>query len=133
VTVSKKQFVLTYCAARIGYAVGLIVAPTRVARPWLGDMSRASSQIATRGLGMRELALCTGALATSASGAPARWWLAACAASDSVDLASTLLADDRDLPSHAKVGTVVAAASFGAVAAALALRERSGEQLLADH
>ncbi|MBV8955299.1 MAG: hypothetical protein JO153_10630 [Solirubrobacterales bacterium] len=127
---SRKQFVLTYCAARIGYAVGLIVAPTRVARPWLGDMSRASSQIATRGLGVRELALCVGALAASASEAPARWWLAACAASDSVDLASTLLADDRDLPSHAKVGTVLAAGSFGAVAAALALAERSGARPL---
>lgn len=131
-TVSKKQFVLTYCAARIGYAAGLSVAPTRVARPWLGDMSRASSQIATRGLGIRELALCTGALAATLSGAPARWWLAACAASYSVDLASTLLADERALPSHAKVGTVLAAGSFGAVAAALVLGERSGKRPLAD-
>jgi hypothetical protein len=117
------RLVAGYCALRIAYAVALLVAPERTARPWLGEASgRAGTSIAVRGLGVRDLALAGGALAAACSGGSARPWLAACAASDAVDLTATLVADGDQLPSRAKPGTVAAAGSFGAAAAALAVR-----------
>src|ERR671911_134746 len=71
----------------------------------------------------RYLVLSAGALAAAASGGSARPWLAACAISDAVDLAATLIADGDQLPPKAKPGTVAAAGVFGAAAAALAARE----------
>jgi hypothetical protein len=119
-----KTLVTTYAAARILYALGLLGAPGRVARPWLGgDAGRPAAEVALRGLGMRDLALAAGALTSAAAGEPARWWLAACAAGDAADLASTLAADGDRLPRRAKAGTVAAAGGFGAIAAALALWE----------
>ena len=52
-----KRLVIGYSTLRALYAVGLLVAPARVAKPWLGDVSRASASIPTRGLGARELML----------------------------------------------------------------------------
>ena len=113
-----------YSGLRIAYAVALLVAPERTARPWLGDVSgEAGTTIAVRGLGVRDLAVSAGALASAASGRSARAWLAACAASDAVDLVATLLADGERLPSKSKPGTVAAAGVFGAAAAALAATE----------
>jgi hypothetical protein len=119
-----KRAVIGYASLRIAYALGLLAAPGRVARPWLGSAAAApGGTIAVRGLGGRDLLLAAGALAAAASGTSARAWLAACAASDAVDVAATLLADGAGLPSRAKPGTAVAAGAFGAAGAALALRE----------
>jgi len=116
--------VIAYAALRILYALGLLTAPGRVARPWLGaDAGRPASEVALRGLGMRDLALATGALVAAARGESARWWLAACAAGDAADLAATLRADVERLPRNAKPGTLAAAGGFGAAAAALAIWE----------
>ncbi len=52
-----KRLVIGYSALRAVYAVGLLVAPGRFARPWLGDVHNASASIPTRGLGARELTL----------------------------------------------------------------------------
>ena len=118
------MLVAGYASLRIAYAVGLLAAPGRVARPWLGESAgRAASSVALRGLGARDLVLSAGALAAAASRGSARPWLAACAVSDAVDLAATLIADPDQLPPNAKPGTVAAAGVFGVAAAALAARE----------
>jgi hypothetical protein len=119
--VSRRNLIVGYAALRIAYAVGLIAAPGRTARPWVGPgADRPAAVIGLRGLGARDLALAGGALAAALSNAPARPWLAACAASDAVDLSATLIADGDALPPRAKPGTVVAAGAFGAAGAALA-------------
>jgi hypothetical protein len=104
--------------------VALLAAPERTARPWLGEVAEeAGTTIAVRGLGARDLVLSIGALASAASGRSSRAWLAACAASDAVDVLATIVADSERLPAKAKPGTVVAAGIFGAAAAALAASE----------
>lgn len=119
------MLVIGYSSLRIAYAVALLAAPGPIARPWLGESSdRAGTTIAVRGLGGRDLVLSAGALAAAASGASPRPWLAACAVSDAVDLTATLIADGDELPSRSKLGTLAAAGVFGAMAAALAVRER---------
>ena len=119
-----RRLVIGYAALRIVYAVALLIAPERTARPWLGDVAEeAGTTIAARGLGARDLVISSGVLASAASGRSARAWLAACAASDAVDLLATLVADGDRLPAKAKPGTVAAAGVFGAAAAALAVRE----------
>jgi len=121
---TRPKIVIAYSALRIAYALGLLAAPAKVARPWLGDdADRPAAEVALRGLGMRDLALATGALTAAATGAPTRWWLAACAAGDAADLTATLGADGERLPRRAKPGTVAAAGVFGAAAAALAVWE----------
>jgi hypothetical protein len=118
---NRKHLIAGYAALRIGYAIALIAAPGRTARPWVGpDAERPAATIGMRGLGARDLALAAGALAATLSGSPERPWLAACAASDAVDLAATLVVDGDALPPRAKVGTVAAAGGFGAAGAALA-------------
>jgi hypothetical protein len=121
---TRRRIVIAYAGLRIAYALGLVGAPGRVAGPWLGaDASRPAAEVALRGLGMRDLALATGALVAAASDEPARWWLAACAAGDAADLAATLSADGQRLPRRAKPGTIGAAGGFGVAAAALVLWE----------
>lgn len=47
-----------FAAARLAFGAGLMVAPTRVARGWLGaDADREPVKIAIRGLGARDVAL----------------------------------------------------------------------------
>jgi hypothetical protein len=118
-----KQIVAGYSALRIAYAIALLVAPGRTARPWLGAApATPGGEVAVRGLGARDLAISAGALAAATRGGQTRWWLAACAASDGVDVAATLAADSEGLPPRAKLGTALAAGAFGAAAAALATR-----------
>jgi hypothetical protein len=117
------QLVTGYSALRIAYAVALLAAPGRTARPWLGAApATPGGEVAVRGLGARDLAISAGALAAATRGGQPRWWLAACAASDGVDVVATLAADGEGLPTRAKLGTAIAAGVFGAAAAALAAR-----------
>ncbi len=121
---TRRRIVVAYSALRIAYALGLLGAPGRVGRPWLGaDAGRPAAQVALRGLAMRDLALACGALAAAAAGGPTRRWLAACAAGDAADLAATLSADGERLPRRAKHGTLAAAGGFGVAAGALAVWE----------
>ncbi len=124
VTSADRQLVIGYCVLRGVYALGLIAAPARVARPWLGNVRRASAVIPTRGVGARELALSAGAIGAVVSGAPAHPWLAACALADGADIAATLASKRGELPPRSKVGTVLAAGTFGSAALALAARVR---------
>jgi hypothetical protein len=55
---SRRSLIAGYAVLRIGYAVALIAAPGRTARPWVGsDAERPAAAIGLRGLGVRELAL----------------------------------------------------------------------------
>jgi len=113
-----------FAALRVGYAVGLLAVPGRLARPWVGPAADSpGGAVALRGLGGRDLVLSVGVAACAWSGRDARPWLAACAASDAVDLTATLLAPGSSLPSKAKPGAVALAGGFGALGAALATRD----------
>src|SRR4051812_50104266 len=82
---------VTVLALRVAYGAGLIVAPARLAKRWLGPASEhAPTQIPLRALGAREILLHAGGLAAALRGAPVRPWLAASAAGDLTDIASTL-------------------------------------------
>ena len=63
-------------ALRVAYGAGLIAAPTRLGRRWLGPASAtAPTQIPLQGLGMREIVLHTGAIWAALRGAPlGRGW-----------------------------------------------------------
>jgi hypothetical protein len=117
------RLVTGYGALRIAYAVALLAAPGRTARPWLGDAAeRAGTTVSIRGLGIRDLVLSAGAVTAALGEGSARPWLAACALSDAGDLAATLVADGSELPARSKPGTIMAAGSFGVAAALLAAR-----------
>jgi hypothetical protein len=123
--ISARQITLGYGALRVLYAVGLMVAPARVAKPWLGDAAGSAGSVAVRGLGARDLVLSLGAMATARTGQDMRPWLAALAVSDAADLTGTLLAPGSKLPDKAKPGTVAAAGTFGLIGAVLATRKDS--------
>jgi hypothetical protein len=105
-------------AGRIGFGVALILTPERLSTPWLGrDAARTGTQVVTRGLGARDLALGAGALAASES--DLRLWVAAGIVADVADLVATVAAGDS-LPVAGRV-LVGAVASAGAALGAVAL------------
>ena len=121
---SRRKVAVGFAVLRIGYAVGLLAAPDRVARPWVGAAAGSpGGAVALRGLGARDLVLSVGVAAFALSGRDARPWLAACAVSDAADLSATLLAPGSELPDKAKPGAVALAGGFGALGAALAAHE----------
>ena len=119
--ISTRQAVLGFAGLRIVYALGLLAAPGRVAKGWIGDSAEhPGGAVALRGLGARDLVLSVGVAGAAWTGADARPWLVACAASDAADLTSTLIAPKASLPAKAKPGAVAAAGGAGAIAATLA-------------
>jgi hypothetical protein len=105
-------------AGRIGFGVGLVLAPGRLTAPWLGDdAGRLGTQVVTRGLGARDLALGAGALAVPES--ELRPWVAAAIVADAADLLATVAAGDS-LPRAGRV-LVGSIASGGVVLGAIAL------------
>jgi hypothetical protein len=79
---------------RVGIGVGAIVAPTLLARPWIGtEADRPGSRLLARTMGGRDLALGVGALrALGVSDAEARPWVALGGMADAVDALATVLA-----------------------------------------
>lgn len=85
-------------AGRIAFGTGLMLAPAAFSRPWLGSRARDPlTAVVVRGLGVRDLALGIGGLASlhRADVGRARWWYAAQGLSDGVDLLATLSAGSR--------------------------------------
>jgi hypothetical protein len=79
-------------ALRIAYGLGLVAAPSRMGRRWLGPASdTAPTQVPLQALGMREIALHSGVAWTALSDGALRPWLAASMAGDLTDVVSTLL------------------------------------------
>lgn len=111
----------TVLGLRVAYGAGLIAAPARLGRRWLGEAAQsAPTQVPLRGLGAREIVLHCGALAAAGAGRPLRPWLAASIAGDLTDIAATIAGRDQ-LPRGAAPATVVVAggsALIGAVVAA---------------
>lgn len=115
---------LWVAAARIGLGLVAAVAPTVVARPWIGDDAhRPGAMVLGRALGGRDLALGLGPLLAARRGAPLRGWVEAAALADLVDTGATLVAFRR-LPRR---GRWLVLASAGAAAAAGAVAARSLE------
>jgi len=121
---SRRKVAVGFAVLRIGYAVGLLAAPERLARPWVGSAAGTpGGAVALRGLGARDLVLSVGVAACALSGRDARPWLAACAVSDAADLSATLRAPGSEMPDKAKPGAVALAGGFGALGAALAAHD----------
>ena len=74
-----------------------------MAKAWIGSSAdEPGGAVALRGLGARDLVLSVGAAGAAWTGADARPWLVALAASDAADLTSTLIAPGSSLPDKAK-------------------------------
>jgi hypothetical protein len=107
-----------FALARGAFGAGLIAAPERVARGWIGDdAARAPVKVAIRALGARDLALSIGALAHGDERRAGPWLLAA-AACDCVDLAVTLAAGAA-LTRRARAGAAMLAGGSAVAGAAL--------------
>ncbi len=79
---------------RVGIGVSAIVAPTLMARPWIGaEAGGPGGRLLARTMGGRDLALGVGALrALGVSDAEARPWVALGGMADAVDALATVLA-----------------------------------------
>jgi hypothetical protein len=107
---------------RIAYGIGLIVAPSRLGRPWLGPASAtAPTQVPLQALGAREIVWHTGAAIALARDRPLRPWLAGSVIGDLTDVAATL-AGRRQLPKRSVLATVLVggASAMAGVAVAVA-------------
>ena len=102
---------------RVAYGVGLIVAPERLAKNWLGPVDDAA-KVALRGIGGREIALHGAAIAAAVRGQPLAPWLAISIAGDVNDIAATL-AGRRGIPDGAAGKTAAVAGGSAALSAAV--------------
>ena len=107
---------------RIGFGLGLILAPERLTGPWLGrDARRAGTHVVARGLGARDVGLGAGALAAGKDALPG--WLAAAVVADVADLAATLAAGDSiPLSGRVLVGALASGGAGLGIAALAGLR-----------
>jgi hypothetical protein len=106
---------------RVVYGLGLVAAPERLARRWLGPSAATPpTQVPLRALGVREAILHGGAIAVVLSGRPVRPWLAASIVGDLSDIASTV-AGRGGLPGGAPAATAVVAGASAAISAVVAL------------
>jgi hypothetical protein len=78
-------------AGRVGIGAALLIAPERSTNLWLGrDSGRVGTQVASRGLGARDVVLGVGALAAEES--QLRNWVVGAMAADATDLVATVTA-----------------------------------------
>jgi len=111
---------IAFALSRLGFGVGLIAAPARLASGWIGaDAERPAVQIVLRGLGARDIAIAAGTLASLDDDDQLAGWLVATIAADLSDLAATLAAPSNKLPGNARWGTVALAGSAAALGAEL--------------
>jgi hypothetical protein len=105
---------------RVAYGAGLVLAPTRLARRWLGPAAAsAPTQVPLRGLGTREVVLHAGALAAALNDAPLRPWLLASLAGDLTDVFATVTGR-RELPDGSATATVLVGGGSAVISAVLA-------------
>jgi hypothetical protein len=111
---------LTVLGLRIAYGAGLVAAPARLGRPWLGDaVEGAPVQVPLRGLGVREVALHAGAVAAALRDEPLRPWLGLSLAGDVTDIAWTFLGR-REVPAGAARKTAIVAGASALLTIAVA-------------
>ena len=107
-------------ALRVAYGAGLIVAPRRLTRSWLGPAGgEPPAAVAVRGLGAREVALHGAALVAAVRGEPLRRWLALSVGGDLSDIAATV-AGRGGIPRKAPLATAVVAGASAAISVAVA-------------
>jgi hypothetical protein len=107
-------------ALRIAYGAGLIAAPSRLGRRWLGPAANAApTQVPLGALGAREIILHSGAMIAAVRGAPLRPWVAGSIVGDLSDLAATV-AGRGELPKGSATATLVVGGSSALISAAAA-------------
>lgn len=114
-----------FALSRVGFGVGLMARPERVASGWIGsDAEREPVKLVVRGLGARDVALSAGTLASLGHEDRLAPWIAAAIACDLSDIAATLATPADALPGNARWGTVglAGAAAAGGVALLAAVR-----------
>lgn len=105
---------------RVAYGIGLIAAPERLSRRWLGPVVAArAAQVPLRGIGGREVAVHGAALIAVLTGAPVRPWLGVSIAGDLSDIAATAVAYD-DVPAGSVFATLAVAGASALLTVALA-------------
>lgn len=118
--VSARAAAISVMGLRIAYGVGLLTAPGRLGRPWLGaSADTAPTQVPLQALGAREVVLPCGALIAASRGGSLRPWLAGSVAGDLADVAVTL-ARREQLPAGAARATVLVGGGSALISAALA-------------
>ena len=107
-------------AARVAIGSALVARPGPATEMWIGRRQLSpAARLFARALGVRDVGIGAGALASLRAGGGLRPWLVAGIAADSVDLAATLAERDK-LPDTA-VPLVVATAGAGILMGAAAL------------
>jgi len=111
---------LAVLGLRVAYGAGLIAAPERLARRWLGPAAGAPpTQVPLRGMGAREIVVHGAAIAAALRGAPLRPYLAASAAGDVADILATVTGR-RGLPDGSAAATLAVAGGSALLTAGLA-------------
>jgi hypothetical protein len=108
---------------RVAYGAGLIAAPDRLAKNWLGPLDDAA-RVGLRGIGGREIAVHGAAIAAAAGGRPLAPWLAVSIAGDLNDIAATF-AGRRGIPAGAAGKTAAVAGGSAALTALVLAFERA--------
>src|SRR3954465_11232230 len=97
--------------ARVGFGLGLMLAPRQMAKGWSGgDAVRGGGRVLSVALGARDLALGPGTRVALTAGTGGRDWLLAGALADGADLVGSL-ALRRSLPVTGSVGVAALAAN----------------------
>jgi hypothetical protein len=114
-----------FCASRIGFGAGLILAPGLYGRFWAGPgASRRWSRMLSRALGARELALGAGGLAAlrGSDEQQAVQWMLANGLTEAADVVANLAAGPR---TPARLAGAALAAANAAIAAAYVAERRA--------
>lgn len=108
-------------AARVAYGAGLLIAPERLARRWLGPQAAYHpTQVPLRGLGAREVAIHGAGVIAALRGEPLRPYFAASIAGDLTDITATAIGRD-ELPDGSAAATLAVAGGSALISAAAAL------------
>ncbi len=106
---------------RVAYGVGLLAAPARLTRRWLGDAADTGpTQIPIQGLGAREVVMHTGIAIAAHRGHTLRRWLLGSIAGDLTDIGTTL-ARRSELPEGAALATALVGGASALMSGLLAL------------
>jgi hypothetical protein len=112
-----KRAALGILGFRVLYGAGLLLAPDKITKSWLGPLDDAS-RVALRGLGAREVALHVLAIGAVLGDKPVKPLLAASIAGDLNDIAATVLGRSG-LPGGAAPKTAAVAGASAVLTAAI--------------
>ena len=117
-----RQLVSTYAGSRIAIGLAMMLFPSKVFRPLLGDAARTpAARMLGRLVGARDALLGLGAIVAVQDKEPVRRWMTYGAAADAID-ALSILAAYRSLPPRRRFVTLIAALGGTATGISLAAR-----------